>query len=284
MTHTHTALRIKTGLKRSCLSVASPWENQSGITLVEVLVSSAVMMIILMAFVSMQTNQQTQTKALAEKLEALGLKNLLTQVLADGSTCMRSINSASPNTFDSSSATTIAAAAISVSQIYAAATGVATVATVSSQAAPDSLSLWVDTSANRGIQLRDFQGSGTSYTANWVIKFDNSKLTHPLSALKVPVVLSVDNSNPRATIITGCGSVTAPLSGSLLGYCYESNGHTFGPFVGSNGCQPTLLRAVATCSTPTGGSCQCPVGKVPVVLASFLNNGGSTTTFSCSQP
>lgn len=179
--------------------------SQQGQSLIQVMVGAGIMGVLMMAFASMITTQQRETRALTEKLAALNLKSLLSSVLADGSVCVYELNNPTQLTFDSSSATTIAAASIDVSQIHASAGVTAVlVAQVNTQATSDSNTLWINPAASHGIQLTDFQGSGTNYTANWTINFDSSRLVRPLKPIKIPVKLKADNATPTTTIITGC--------------------------------------------------------------------------------
>ncbi len=72
---------------------------------------------------------------------------------------------------------------------------------------------------------------------------------------------------------SGTSSSGTVLQGSMNGYCrYDS-------YSGANGCTtPGGTKAPATCIANT---CGCAAGYTLVVLASFLNNGGSTSTYSC---
>lgn len=181
--------------------------DSKGQSLVSVMVGAGVMGIVMMGFMSMQTMQNKEARALTEKFASLSLKNVVSAALADGTVCLLELNG---KTFDSSSAATISAASISVNQIHANADGVATVAVAGQKASADSNSLIVNS-----IKLTNFVGSGKNYSANWVLDFKTGNLVRPIKAVTIPVTLIADNSVPSSTKITGCMTASGTESSSL---------------------------------------------------------------------
>ncbi|MEY4615543.1 MAG: hypothetical protein RJB66_503 [Pseudomonadota bacterium] len=184
------------------------FENQRGESLVSVLLAAAILTIIISGIISMQVNQQRETRYLSEKLAVLGLESILVPNLSSGSICVFELNNPSKLTFNSTNTTTVAAAKILVSAIHAAPSSLAPIIAKSNDIkpiSPETPSVFV-----KQIYLTDFVGSGSTYTANWKISFDSNKLVRALSPISIPVVLKVDNANPTSTKITGCNKPNEP--------------------------------------------------------------------------
>lgn len=175
--------------------------NNHGQSLIQALIGLALSSIAIFVFMTMIAGQQKESRALNEKLASLELENLLLLSLADGLVCHYELNNPTVLTFDSSTPNSIAAASIEINQLHSHPLPSAPlVVERGKSASPNLQSLVVER-----IRLTGFSGVGTSYTAFWEISFDPTKTTRSLKSIKIPVVLSADNSIPSATKITGCG-------------------------------------------------------------------------------
>jgi prepilin-type N-terminal cleavage/methylation domain-containing protein len=265
------ALKLPTHLKGS---------SSKGFSLVEVMIAVGIASVAMLAFSSMISNQQKETHALTEKFGTLSLKGLLLSALANGSVCLYELNNPTVLTFDSSSAASIAAASINVNQLHASYNGIApgpVVAQVNTQASADSTTLWINPAAPAappGIQLTGFQGAGTTYTANWTINFNTSKLIRPLNPITIPVTLTADNTTPALTKITGCMSGVANFSAATpaakgLNIVYQNAGST-----------PRFVKI--SYSQPSSGTVTLYAGSTPALATTQVvdQHGGSGGTGS----
>ncbi len=75
--------------------------NQHGQSIIQVLVSIALMGILMTVFASMLLSQERETKALSQKLASTDLERLLQSSLSDGSVCQYIVNNPAVLTFDS---------------------------------------------------------------------------------------------------------------------------------------------------------------------------------------
>src|SRR5262245_58313560 len=78
-----------------------PLKNQRGQSLVESLVAVIIVTIAIGAFMTLTHPQQTETKALSEKLASADLQELIGVSLADGTVCNYLVSNPAPLTFDS---------------------------------------------------------------------------------------------------------------------------------------------------------------------------------------
>ena len=176
--------------------------NQSGMTLVEVLVAIGIMSIFVAVMTQMQVNQMKEMKALNEKLAVLDFEKLLIGSLADGSTCLHVLNTPTPTTFNSTALPDTPQVITPTNPLYArVVNGVPgpVVARVGDQVAADLNSVII-----RSIQLRIVAGSGSSFTGQWEIDFDQSRMVRPLKAIQISTALTADITNPTAARITSC--------------------------------------------------------------------------------
>ena len=217
MTHTHSARSIMRLLTHIPVSL-----QESGQSLIQMMVGIGVLGITSVVFMTMFENQQKEVHAISGKLSAQALKSLLTSVFANGAACLYPLNGPMPIaapyplTFDSSTSASISNASISVSKVLAfPSPGAPVVAASGSLASPDSNTLSI---AN--IQLTQFQGSPTNptFTANWVISLSDSSLKQGISPIKIPVILTTSGYGTSATSVTGCNSLSAGGSG-MVGSC-----------------------------------------------------------------
>jgi hypothetical protein len=191
------------------------WTGHSGQSIVQVLVASAIMGIILAAMVSMQVNQNRETRALTEKLSALDLQRTLTEWLSNTSTCnmifaaSNLVNSGSM-TFDATAVSPQSPHVIPLFQIPNTGAGPA-VATAGATASflTNTLRLLPANGLSSGVQI----AVNGATTALLQINFDPAGLVRPIHSLQLPITLATAGP-ASATQITGCSG--KPTSSFLV--------------------------------------------------------------------
>lgn len=176
--------------------------NTKGISIIETLVAIGIMSIMMVGFTSMLSNQHKETKSVSEILAGLDLQKNLISVLSHGSVCSYIVNNPTQLSFHSGQPLpqTITPTLPIYANVSAGVPG-AIITQVGQPASNYSSSMIVES-----IKLRVLSGSGTTYTANWIIEFDKSKSVRPHKPITVSTVLSVDNTTPSATKIVDCMS------------------------------------------------------------------------------
>jgi hypothetical protein len=232
--------------------------SERGQTLTGTLIAVGIVAILALAMASMISTHNRETRFLGDKLAALSLKNLLISALADGSVCLFEVNNPTVKTFDATDTSSLSASSISIPAIhssYSAAAGLGpVVASAGSKASPDSENLWILDQNVGGIQLTNFVGSGSNYTADWIISFDNEKLVRALRPIVIPVRITANTTVPSQSTITGCMSAQS----------LEQNNCTWSAFSGTNN----------TSSNP--GPSLCPQGKyVAGIDCNWMDTAGS---------
>lgn len=150
--------------------------HDQGVTLIEVMIASAIMIIGLLAFSTMLVNQQKDTKGLSEKLAALDLQQILLSALNDtvctfiltdpSQSASASLPNRNKDTFDS----TVPNDFISLHRIPMSASATAVpVAEVGKPASPITSSVVV-----QAITLTNFSGGSDQYTAEFQFKLSTS--------------------------------------------------------------------------------------------------------------
>ncbi len=181
--------------------------NQSGQSLVQVLVSVAITSIILMITITMLTTQAKESRALGEKLASMDYERFVISTLANPATCNALFNT--PNisvpsilTFDATSVTTANPYVLNLNALAGVSPG-GLVSPMSSSTFIQSLQLEVTSSA----------------TANLLVALDQSKLVRPIQNLSFPIHLQ--SSGPlTATLISGCQTQAIWPAGN---YCLFQN-------------------------------------------------------------
>ena len=180
-------------------SATQQLSNKDGITILETLIAIGIMSIMMVGFLSMISNQQKETKSVSEILAGLDLQKNLISVLAEGSVCNHILNNPTQLTFNSNNLPQTITPSL---PIYASVTsgipGVI-IAQVGQRASVYSPSMVI-----KSIVLNITNGSGTTYTGNWIIDFDETKSVRPHKPVTVSTILKVDSSAPGNTKITGC--------------------------------------------------------------------------------
>jgi hypothetical protein len=234
--------------------------DELGGSLVELLVVTGIMMIVMMAVSSMFLSQQTETRALSEKLASLDLERVLIAALADGKVCAYVLNNPTVLTFNSAAALpqtiTLPSSSINPAKLYS---GIIPgppvlpgpiVVEVNKPASAISNSLVV-----QSIQLQIISGVGSNFTGTWAITFDSTKTVRAIKPVYVTTMLTVDNTIPAFSKITGCAA----------------EGISFVSVAANSGLCASGCPATATAN--------CPVGKKLLTGSCSIIGGGPANTF-----
>lgn len=187
--------------------------DQSGQSLIQVLISVAVMGITAAAFSTMMVNQSRELSALSQKLASTDLQQILTSSLADGSVCQYILNTPSQLSFDSTLVSPSTPQILTPTlPIYASVNlGPPTVvgpviAQVGQPASANSNSAVIQSIALSisGIPSPSPPGPGAKFTGNWIVTFNPAFLSRPLRPISIATILTVDTSNPTAAFVSGC--------------------------------------------------------------------------------
>lgn len=153
----------------------------------------------MVGFSSMILNQQKETKSVSEILAGLDLQKNLISVLAEGSVCNYILNNPAQLTFNSSALPQTITPSLPIYASVTSGTPGVAVAQVGQPASVYSSSMLV-----KSIKLNITNGSGTTYTGNWIIDFDETKSVRPHKPVAIAAILNVDNTVPAATKIVAC--------------------------------------------------------------------------------
>ena len=72
------------------------FRSQTGMSLIETMVSIAVLSISILAFATMTTNQNRSNRALTEKIATLDLVDVMIRAIADPAACSNMLTSSGP--------------------------------------------------------------------------------------------------------------------------------------------------------------------------------------------
>lgn len=182
--------------------------NQSGVSLIELLITVGLLSIVITGTVSAIIWQQRETKALTEKLTILDFERMAIGALGDGSTCEHILNHPTRQTFD---ATALSAGPVFLTPslpLYAnVRSGIPGPILAQAGEAIDakSPSLIVES-----VRLRIDSGQNSTYRGAWEIHLRPDSLVRSLKPISISTLLEVDATQPTAAAIIGCqgGRVT----------------------------------------------------------------------------
>ncbi len=236
-------------------------KNNTGQSLVQVVVGLALLGILAAAFVSLMSNQQNESKALSDKLASLETARLLIFAMTDVQICTKAV-SAPGHILNTSALSTEVVALTSIPASSGA--GAPNLITVGSSSSAISQTLKVN-----DIRLSNFVSSGlpNRYLADLSIIFDSTKLTRSLKPISVKITLYTDMANK----IIGCdsgGSVGGPCPSGMMpinggppvGYCISEK---------KEGPDTTQASAIALCQSKYLGSSLCTQIQWETACAAF---------------
>ena len=178
--------------------------SDRGFSLVEVMIVAALMSVFAFGLSDLIVGMQREGRALTENLASKDLAQGLIRALSSGNTCTYITNNPTSLTFNSTAVSTTSPQIITPSlPIYATVSPApgAVVAQIGQQASAFSPTLFIS-----NIQLEISNGMGSSYTGNWVISFDQTKLVHPIKPIKIQTIINADITTPTAALIQSCSS------------------------------------------------------------------------------
>jgi hypothetical protein len=260
--------------------------NQSGQSLIQVMVAAAIMSVVTLGMASTINHMSVQSRALSEKLAALDLEKLLIASLSDGSVCNYLLKD-KPFNSNLSLSTTSPVVISSPTRIYAsynpdpaATTPLGpVVAEVGQLASPYSESLKVS-----AIKMELTGRSGSSFTGRWRVDFDGTKLVRPIKPIYVSMTLGVDTADAANAKVTSCqGAGGTASTGSGGEWCGAFLGDAPGPYVwygevSGDASTPHVKTVIALCHGKTPGS-PGPASRGYDLPADSLCPTGYTLTF-----
>ncbi|MBF0359975.1 MAG: type II secretion system protein [Oligoflexia bacterium] len=174
------------------------WSN--GMTLVEVMMALAIASIGLVAFMSMNKNQQKATQELIEKMAVLDFQSQLRTALMDGTVCSYEVT-VSPLTFDASKIGTATPPTLDLQRIHLRPNSNSPiVAEFGSAISTNARNINV-----KSIKINNIAGvkSGTIFSAKLQIDF-NSSSGNLLKPVVFSIILATTPPNADIKSITGC--------------------------------------------------------------------------------
>lgn len=240
------------------------------------MIGVAISGIMVVVFSTIMSNMARETQSLRESLAALDLQKAATSALADGSVCKFLLPATS--TFNATlnpTATSPIVIPIPGNVLYSSVTGT-TPGPVLAQAG-QSASPLTDSVRVTTMNLELTGKSGTSFTGNFVINFDNTRTVKPMRPVRVLASVTASGAVANATVASCLG---AGGGGAGTGAGAGGNGQWCGAFrdgtvvMNCNGHAPTCttLNALGNCM---GWSNFCPSGYHLINLGTFMVSAGT---------
>lgn len=188
-------------------------QSQSGMSLVQALVSLSIASIVMAGMISMNISQQRETRALSEKIAALDVEKLLVQTMVSSSLCHRLLvdkeySSSNPQTFDPKLINTKEPPLIKlpgnklVANVSSTLKNGPALFKVGEAPSPDIPSLVVES-----IHISDLEPNGDNlYKASLEVQFQNSRLIRSIKPARTTLLLTTEDV-PKSNLkqIVGCG-------------------------------------------------------------------------------
>lgn len=209
--------------------------NRKGLGIVEVLIAIGITSVVAAGLMTLMGTQSRETRSLAEKLGAMDVQQLMTAALNDGMVCKYVMNNPAVLTFNTTSLPQTITLTGANQKIYASAVETSpgpppTFALGPVVAEVDPLkpaSSVVPSLFISSISLVIKAGSGTSYSGEWTIEFDSSKLVRPLKPVTVQTTITANVTAPYGPTnaqIVGCqggggGGAAAAADGPQGSWC-----------------------------------------------------------------
>lgn len=279
--------------------------NERGQSLVQVLISVAIMGVIMTAMTAMQASQSNESRALTEKLSALELTRATTSSVATAACNLlfdpANLVNPAANSFNPTTVTPAAPHVIHIKRIPAPGITTLSIATAGSPASPlsNSLNILPPTPPNSGLKV---EVTGPN-TANLVVTFDQNTLVRAVKNLNFPLHIQTSVISGSNHKIDGClgttplGIPTGTTCGLRQAKCemwvggpssmgavarYDGNwtGATPGVKPTNVPCMGNSLTITCAMVPFTGvhatGVNGCPAGYLPIVSWGFDDTDPST--------
>ena len=262
-------------------------KNNTGMSLIEIMISMGILSIMMFSFMSMMQSQQKEAKALSEVIATLDLQKTVISALSDGSVCKYVLNNPAPITFNALALPQTVTPSLPVySNVNG---GIPSLPLVK---VGDAISPYSSTMIVKSIEFEITSGSGSDFMGQWVIKFDETKSVRSHKPVYVSALIKVDSSVPTASKIYDC-----MLSGSLAALAGKTCGTTQ-IMAGFNADGTIKCQAPSTaatncaagqfiggfnpdgsikCQTPTAAAAGCAAGQL---MAGFNPDG----SIKCQAP
>ncbi|RYZ69553.1 MAG: type II secretion system protein [Proteobacteria bacterium] len=188
-------------------------KSSSGFSLIEVLVSLAILSILCFAMITVMSNMNRESRGLTEKLGSLTLQGELSQITANPDLCSKLVQNFGGKQFNSSDLTTAKIELDSIGFDPA-----SPVAKVGELASPLSTSLRV-----KSIELTNFTSTGVvdNYSARLVVQYDPAVMVRALLPAVIKLQLRTSGAGATKTVID-CSSAQSSLN---FANCYQIDEH-----------------------------------------------------------
>ena len=252
----------------------------SGFSLIEVLVSIGVLAIVMTGTMSYMSNQQKETKALAENLDRQDLKYVMESLMSDGSICSFEIEDSLGDPIINASTLKTAPPKFSLPQIHRSMTGTGTFIEAG-KAYNDNPNFKI-----ASIELSNFQDVANNpdmFMADFVVNLDQAYLVRPLKPVRVSALLLSDSTTPTTSKkIIGCigGGNSQNVIAAAKAAAATSASLVCPPPAPLLALPTTINVGPADCKTYTSGSPGgCPAAT-PYITGCSLTDLGSKGSFT----
>jgi hypothetical protein len=263
-------------------STAALVSNSRGQSLIQVMVSAAIMGILAMAFVSMLSTQQRQTSQLSQKLASLDVERTITAALADGTVCnymlaaKPQVTSLNPTSLPAP--TTVITPFVEIPMTASATAPPAAIIAIPPVAAsPMSPSLFIGSIGLTGVVCSGSCATTTpQFNGKIVVGFDNThnQLVIPLAPLSFPVIFTLNTVSHAI----GCmGSNQAMVNCVQSGGTWSTTTNTCTGGMANQICNGQQLPPAGTVVSPWkslgGGTCRV-LANCQITTGASQNNPG----------
>lgn len=184
--------------------------GNSGLTILEVMIAAAIMLVMMLALLTMSDSQMKEAKAVYQKTELTELRNQLRQIFANRDVCTWQLVGSPTNTIDTTNDPAQSSTVIPLSTLYQGLDSSSTVIANTGLPLPLSSSGLVVSN----IQFTDIKASGLAgqYQGNIEIQFQPNSLASPLRPVRFLQTVQVDllNGTPTARPILYCTAGCEP--------------------------------------------------------------------------
>lgn len=215
------------------------FKNQTGQSLVQVLISIAIMGILTLTMMTTQSMQVRENKALTEKLAILDLQKLVTSTLAGTSACTFQLTNLPNHSFDATLVTaTTSPPPMNIGNTLLS-DGIATAPAIATVGQP--ASTLSSTVVVKSIELNNIQCpqpcvnavNSNTFTANIQISFEPSLMVRSLAPISSTVTLQTTSAGNIKTIVSclsRANTSSCPIGMTLIGtvgsaesFCIDTN-------------------------------------------------------------
>lgn len=270
--------------------------NSHGLSLIEVMVSLAIGSIVMMAFTSMMSSQQSQLRAVSQKLELLSLETIMLKEFSKSDVCTWQLAGKLVDLRGSLTVTRPSPTILQLAQLHQGLDAASPILVQSGSLLPGS----PDNVRVDSIEFRDIYptGSPNEYRGTLQVNFNAQSLVYAMQPARLSQIITVDATNPGSAKIVSCA--TSQSSSGLSEACGERQATCdlppdevgdpptrpwnarYGPInVKCNGIELSAICRWNSTRSVGGVEGQqnveftgCPAGYHPILTTKFVGYGG----------